>query len=73
MTQKVKAYVVGRFPFYHDDDKTFIGTSPTEVTLNPWLQAQVDAGLVAIVEDEPAPSEPNPKDKQPKEKQPKGE
>lgn len=51
MTQKVKAFVTGRFPFYHDEDEKFIGTSPTEVTMNSWLQAQVDAGLIELVGD----------------------
>lgn len=50
MAQKVKAYTIHRFPLFHHDDGVYITQSPVEVSLNPWLQAQIDAGIVGTAE-----------------------
>lgn len=64
----VKVIRIGRnlYPFFSEAGNKYIDSfRPVEVPLDAWLQAQIDAGLVKIIEDEkPAPVEkPVPKTK----------
>lgn len=47
---KGKIKVVAKYPPFIDLIKdTVIGVNPVEVEMHPWLQAQVDCGLVIVV------------------------
>lgn len=53
---KLNVYVTHGFPFYDAVNRVYITSTPVEVENSPWLQAQIDAGLVKI-KPEAKPSE----------------
>ena len=49
--QQQKVKVMAKFPIFVDlINDVRIGSEPVEVELHPWLQAQIDAGILLVVE-----------------------
>ena len=49
--QQQKVKVTAKFPIFVDlINDVRIGAEPMEVELHPWLQAQIDANLLIVVE-----------------------
>lgn len=47
----MKVFVTKGFPFWDAENRLYITTEPVEVEDSEWLQAQIAAGLVGVVED----------------------
>ena len=50
----LKVFVTRGFPFWDAENRIYITEQPTEVQDSEWLQAQIEAGLIAVAEEEPA-------------------
>ena len=50
----LKVFVTRGFPFWDAENRLYITEQPTEVQDSEWLQAQIEAGLIALAEEEQA-------------------
>lgn len=50
----LKVFVTRGFPFWDAENRLYITEQPTEVQDSEWLQAQIEAGLIAVAEEEQA-------------------
>ena len=46
----LKVFVTRGFPFWDAENRIYITEQPTEVQDSEWLQAQIEAGLIAVAE-----------------------
>lgn len=54
----LKVFVTRGFPFWDAENRIYITEQPTEVQDSEWLQAQIEAGLIAVAEEEEPASAP---------------
>lgn len=47
----MKVFVTKGFPFWDAENRLYITTEHVEVEDSEWLQAQIAAGLVGVIED----------------------
>ena len=50
----LKVFVTRGFPFWDAENRLYITEQPTEVQDSEWLQAQIEAGLIPVAEEEQA-------------------
>lgn len=50
----LKVFVTRGFPFWDAENRLYITEQPTEVQDSEWLQAQIEAGLITVAEEEQA-------------------
>ena len=50
----LKVFVTRGFPFWDAENRLYITQQPTVVQDSEWLQAQIEAGLIAVAEEEQA-------------------
>lgn len=54
----LKVFVTRGFPFWDAENRIYITEQPTEVQDSEWLQAQIEAGLITVAEEEEPASAP---------------
>ena len=54
LEKAMKVFVTKGFPLWYAENNLYITTEPVEVEDSEWLQAQIAAGLVGVVEDSAA-------------------